>query len=368
MSKMKWLFESKPLEFVDDLEELLKDKLIANLRDDGKGHHHAKYAKRLEKFDMQIVPLEVDPMFTAGIHSESGIIYFGEGFLINADGENILTADVSENEKEWDQLNVLIRHELAHHLLAHQIRLAAALGEKTHIRTKFSQSLNRLKNIVSDDEIANLKYSEADKEIVRTMTLNGELIGGLITEDHRKDWVNLSVVEMYKKLEAEINAVHKQLSRGKKWSEITADMDLENDPVHRQIVHTYEVYADTESDSFIPGDLKTFIDSGYQVDGAAVKKDLADIIQKIYNVATGKSLSDSEIQTLITNIAQSSPVKKFDVFGNKKVEVYTPEEKFIAIETLKKFRSEYSLWYNRVMSSLDKLTEDELRELAELLK
>ena len=44
-------------EFMGDTEKRLKRKLIALLRDDGKGNHHAKYAERLEKFDIQIVPL-----------------------------------------------------------------------------------------------------------------------------------------------------------------------------------------------------------------------------------------------------------------------------------------------------------------------
>lgn len=36
-----------------------------------------------------------------------------------------------------------------------------------------------------DDEISNKKYTDEDKEIVRNMWLNGRLIGGLVTEDHR---------------------------------------------------------------------------------------------------------------------------------------------------------------------------------------
>ena len=42
-------------EFMTDREQKLKTRLIALLRDDGKGHRHAKFAKRLENFIIKIV-------------------------------------------------------------------------------------------------------------------------------------------------------------------------------------------------------------------------------------------------------------------------------------------------------------------------
>jgi hypothetical protein len=200
MPKLK-LFEAKPREFMSDLEKKLKRKLVNLLRDDGKGHHHAKYADRLELFDIQIVPLKVDPGFTAAISFDRGIIMIGEGFLTDPE--------------TFYQLNVLMRHELAHNLLMHQIRMAYKLGEPVYNHTSLSGTLHRLQNIIADDEISNRKYSEEDKSIVRNMILNGKEIGGLVTEDHRKDWINMSIEEMYDQLCEEIAVIHKKLKAKK---------------------------------------------------------------------------------------------------------------------------------------------------------
>jgi hypothetical protein len=364
------LLEAEYREYMDDDEKLLKQKLIDLLHDDGKGHHHAKYAKRLKKFDIQIVPIKADPNYTAAIYYDYAIIRIGEGFLVDSEGKRLDLNNKEDKDvlKALDQLGVLLRHELAHSLLMHQIRLAHKLGEMVHVKTSLSASLHRLKNLISDDEISNRKYTEEDKKIVRDMTLNGTLIGGLVTEDHRKSWLGKSVEEMWELICIEIDNICKKLKRGSNLQSIARSMDMENDPVDRQIIQTYAIYSDTESDSTIPGDLKTFIDNGCRVGDSTLRKDFAYIVHQIYKVLSSKPKSDEEIKKLIIKVAQSSPVKKLDLFGNKKVELYTPEEKYIAIETLKKFRSDYTLWYDKVISSLDELTDDELQELIELLK
>ena len=346
------LLEAKPREFMDDTEKRLKKKLIALLRDDGRGHHHAKYAERLEKFDIQIVPLEADPMFTAGIVFDKGIIYIGEGFLTDP--------------ATFYQLNVLLRHELAHNLLMHQIRMAYKLGEEEHSHMSLSKSLFRLHNIIGDDEISNRKYSEEDKVIVRNMTLNGIVIGGLVTEDHRKDWINLSIEEMYDRVCEEIKEIQKQLKKGKKLHDIA--FEKADDNITQEILSTYSIYSDINSDSIIPGSLKTFIDKGCIIDGHALRDDFIALITQIFNILDSKDADDEKIKQLLQKIAESSPVEKIDLFKNKKVVLYTPEEKYIAVETIKKFRSEYSEWYDKVLSSLDKLTDAELQELLNILK
>jgi hypothetical protein len=110
--KKTYLFEAR--HFMTSTEKKLKNQLIKLLRDDGKGHYHAKYAERLAKFDVNIVPLKEDPHFTAAISYEHGIVYVGEGFL--------------NDPKTFHQLNVVMRHELAHNLLMHEIRMMKKLG------------------------------------------------------------------------------------------------------------------------------------------------------------------------------------------------------------------------------------------------
>lgn len=351
VQKSTELLEAKPKEFMNDTEKRLKKKLIALLRDDGKGHRHAKYAERLEKFDIQIVPLKVDPMFTAAISFDRGIILVGEGFL--------------NDPATFYQLNVLLRHELAHNLLMHQIRMAYKLGEEVHSRTSLSQSLHQLQNVIADDEISNRKYSEEDKIIVRNMTLNGKLIGGLVTEDHRKGWIKMSVEEMYDQICAEIDEVQKKLLSGKNLMDIAKEKG--DDPVSRSILGTY-IYSDITSDSMFAGSLKTFIENGCKVAGKRLQDSFKIIVENIFSELSEDMPSDDEVKKLLIKVATSSPVEKLDLFSNKKVILYTPEEKYIAVETIKKFRSDYSEWYEKVLASLDELSDDEIQELLDMLK
>jgi hypothetical protein len=62
---MKVIKEAKVIQ--TDVEKKLKRKILALLRDDGKGHHHAKYAARLERFPLKIVPRSEEPDFVAAI-------------------------------------------------------------------------------------------------------------------------------------------------------------------------------------------------------------------------------------------------------------------------------------------------------------
>lgn len=352
------LTEDKPREFIaSDLEKKLKKKLIALLRDDGKGHHHAKYAERLEKFDIQIVPLSVDSNFTAAVYYDLGLIRISEGFL--------------NDPATFFQLNVLLRHELAHSLLMHQIRMAYKVGEEVHVRTGLSRSLHQLYNIIADDEISNRKYSEEDKIIVRNMTLNGKVIGGLVTEDHRKDWVKLSIEEMYDKICEEIEEIQKQIREGRSLTDIATEIG--DDSISGSILNTY-IYSDITSSSIIPGSLQAFVERGCTIAGQRWQKDYCDIAKNIYEILSNYeesselALDQDELKDLLIKVAMSSPVETLDLFGDKKVVLYTPEDKYIAVEVLKKFKDAYSDWYDKVVSSLDELSTSELQELLDLLK
>ena len=117
-------------------EKVLKKKLLALLRDDGQGHKHAKYAERLEDFIIKIVPYDEDPEMTAAISFDEATIYISDGFLKDPD--------------TFYQLNVLMRHELAHYLMQHQIRMMHKIIEKYGkdggTRISMSQSLHHLMN------------------------------------------------------------------------------------------------------------------------------------------------------------------------------------------------------------------------------
>ena len=337
----KKLFEASARHFMTDREKKLKKKLINLLRDDGKGHRHAKYAERLKKFDINIVPIVADPMFTAAISFDEGLIFIGEGFLVD---ENL-----------FYQLNVLIRHELAHNLLMHQIRMMHKLGNKSFEHIGMSRLIHRLFNIIEDDEISNRKYSEEDKKIVRNMWLNGRLIGGLVTEDHRPDWTKLTVEEMYDKLTEEIEQIQNKLLSGK------SNYINRNDFITGEILNTY-IYTDTLSSSIIKGSLDDFVSNGFKTSDGIWAKQFQEIALKIYDYLKDITVDSQDLNTMLDDIAKSSPIKQLDLKypadGKKIVTLYTPEEKYIALNVLKKFKSEYDEWYQKVKKVLNKYVSD----------
>lgn len=350
------LVEAKTRERMTDRERLVKKRLVALLRDDGKGHHHAMYAKRLEFFDLQIVPMAINPMFAASISFETGIIRIGESFILDLEDDFQLT-----------QLNVLIRHELAHAFLMHQIRMAYKLGDERYVKVKFSQSLNMLNNIIADDEISNKKYSVEDKEIVRAMTINGKVVGGLVTEDHRPGWQLLSIEEMYDLLCKEIEEAEAKILSGKRLRDLSGELRA-SDEVGIRVLDTFGIYANVDSESIISDTLESFIDKGYHIDDDTVLEGrFKEIVDIIFNTLKEDIPSDAELKELLNKIAKTSPIRDVDLFGDNKLVLYTPEEKYLALEVLKKFRSDFNAWYDRVTSKLSALNTEELRELIDLL-
>ena len=199
--KQKTIVEAPAREVSTKREQVLKKKLIALLRDDGKGHKHAKFAERLEDFIVKIVPYDEDPEMTAAVNFEEVTIYISDGFLKDPD--------------TFYQLNVLMRHELAHYLMQHQIRMMHKIiekyGEEGYTRISMSQSLHRLLNIIEDFEISNTRYTDADKIIIKNLILNGKTISGLITEQIRGGWSKMSVLQMYEALVDEIESIQQSI-------------------------------------------------------------------------------------------------------------------------------------------------------------
>ena len=92
--------------FMTDRERKVKKALCQLLIDKG----HRKYAERFWKLDFNIIDSKKHPDFTAAISFDEATVFISDGFL--GSGEGI-----------FNQLDVLLRHELAHNLMMHQIRL-----------------------------------------------------------------------------------------------------------------------------------------------------------------------------------------------------------------------------------------------------
>lgn len=340
--KSRNILEAK--RFMTDRERKLRAALVKLLRDDGKGHRHAKYAERLAKFDVNIVPLSADSNFTAAISFDTGVIYISEGFLLDP--------------SLFYQLNVLMRHELAHNLLMHQIRMMNYLGEDAWKIFGSSASLHKILNIIMDDEISNKKYSAEDKEVVRNMYLNGRVIGGLVTEDHRADWLDLPVEQLYDRIKKELDELHEQLINGFQLK-IKNDSTGQPDFITSNLASTF-MYNDTESSSIIKGSLDKFIKNGCSLktqNGAVqLSSEYRSVAEAIYNSLTVEPISAQQIEDLITLIARSHPAVKTDLIhpetGEIMVTLYSPESKLVAQNVLKKYRSAYDDWYKKVLKVL----------------
>lgn len=359
--------EAAPRQTMSKKEKLLKKKLIALLKDDGKGHRHAKFAARLEDFIVKIVSLKDDPDMTAAVNFEEVTIYISEGFLSDPD--------------TFYQLNVLMRHELAHYLMQHQIRMLDKLiskyGKEDGTRISMSMSIHRLLNIIEDFEISNKRYTSEDKLIVKNMTLNFEVIGGLVTEEIRKDWQSLNVIEMYDMLSKEIESIQQGLSWG--WSNygerVAAIGENDQDWLKKNIRNTVYIYANEKTPTNFFGEIDKFIKnkalyhfvpfdrSGKPciVKFSSLPKEYQEIITNIYNDISDPTNNYTKdlVRELIMSIVKSNPFEQLNLkniaTAKQIIKLHTPEEKFLAVDTLKAMIPTlelYKTWYDKVIKVL----------------
>jgi hypothetical protein len=338
------LFEAK--QHMTPKEKQLHKKLIKLLLDDGKGHHHKKFALRLKDFNIKIVTLKAKPNFTAAISFDLGMIYISEGFLLD--------------DSLFFQLNVLMRHELAHNLLMHQIRMMTHIGETYPDTWGGSQSLHDLLNIIEDMEISHEIYNDEDMDTVRQMYLNGRTIGGILTEDERPEWVDMPVEVMYKKLCEEIDAVHAQIAHG--IQSAISHHQKPDDFLTRNISDTINIYSDTQSMSMFDELLDDMAAKGFKVGGQEIRSDFKNIIKRLYDVNKASPYGPDEIEDMIQDIKNCSPIRIFKLIHPGTAELIvplnTPEQKQFAIEVLKKFRTEEVEWYNAVLSVMKRNNYD----------
>lgn len=166
-------------------EKLAKEKLIKLLRREGR----ATYARLFNEFDFNFTS---DPNVVAYMEPSKGRIVCNKGL-------------------DMGQISTVIRHEILHEFLSHQMRMidhiSKKLGYDVNALTdeQRDEVLNKIYsnkkfNIAGDYEISNRGYTDEDKRNVRTIKLNDQVLTGLVTEDDHPDWVDLSLEDMYDKL------------------------------------------------------------------------------------------------------------------------------------------------------------------------
>ena len=118
-------------------------------------------------------------------------------------------------------LTLIIRHEIMHEYLTHEIRAIRHLARKKGIDEddidditlediKKNLYSNDLFNIAGDYEISNRTYTDQDKKDIRRIKLNGQIVSGLVTELDHPDWVDLPLEDMYDLLQQEREQASKE--------------------------------------------------------------------------------------------------------------------------------------------------------------
>ena len=170
-------------------EKFAKQLIMTLLSEQG----YPTYAKLLNEFDLNLTK---NPAVVAFMDPAKGRIVVNRGL-------------------EETQVSVIIRHEILHSYLKHELRLLQKLARDRNIDydsladLELDELTTELKNILysnddfniaADYEISNLGYTDADKDAVRQINLNGQILSGLVTEDDHPDWIDYSVEDMYQEL------------------------------------------------------------------------------------------------------------------------------------------------------------------------
>lgn len=190
-------------------EKRAKREIIKRLIKDG----YRKYAALLDGRDLD-TNKKVDSGFDLNLTRKPGVTAY-----IQVDKGRIVINRLFDIEA----VSVVIRHELLHGFLQHQKRLINHVAQSRGLDPDKLDDLTQeeLKNyiysssspfnVVADFEISNRGYTDKDKDIIRNMVLDGEIISGLVTEDHFEDWTDLSLEEMWDKAMEERSKIIQKL-------------------------------------------------------------------------------------------------------------------------------------------------------------
>lgn len=315
--------------FMTREEREVKRQLCQLLIDRG----HTKYARRFWMLDFNIIDSKKHPDFTAAISFDEATVFISDGFL--GSGQGI-----------FNQLDVLLRHEMAHNLMMHQIRLMYVFKkihahdpDEAYKHISYSQTLHDLLNVIEDYEISNKRYTESDKDIVRDMQLNGRIIGGLVTEDDR-GWEKMSLEQMYEELSKELIQINSDIRSNPYWEPRTQIKHGKEvvDSIDYGAAKAIKLYNNVMKPSGIRAPIDVFMKSKIYKNWP---EEFQKLVKKIYDVFKDFT-SDPDKQRLldiVADIAVTSPQETFDLTHPDTGEIictlYTPEDKLLAGDILK---------------------------------
>jgi len=360
-----------------------------------------RYKKRLEAFNIRLLfpgDSEFDQIDTAAISFDDMTVYVNSGMLdmdyYNKNGE-------FRDAPHFNQMSMLIRHELSHNLLMHQVRMVKKLADKfPEMKLKTSGSLHEMLNILEDFEISNKRYTQEDKDLVRHTYLNGQFISGLVTEDHRAGWKDLSLEEMYDKIKEEIEEIYqpgtvankinkKDMPFGALANDKTHDGNWDDAADYKKLltqasakIHTYKNPKE-EADVY---DYDELMDQINYI--KSVNQDLGKSVETIANNLKSAIIDDpntpynnQDIENMIKEVQNSKfdeTVKLHNPQTNTVIcdDITTPEEKLITVEILNvilgktPYNSDFAKWKAQIEKHIDpnEFSEQEIQELIDILK
>ena len=162
------------------LSDAAKDQIIRVLRE----QNYPTYGWLLEVFDVYLTD---DPEVV--------------GYMLPERAKIVL----NENLNTY-QVSVVVRHEILHEYLSHGPR-----GQAYKQANPNKLIIGDDENIAADFEISNRGYTEADKRTIKNLMLGDQILKGLVTEQDRPGWENLTFEQMLDKLAEENEDIKKQL-------------------------------------------------------------------------------------------------------------------------------------------------------------
>ena len=205
----------------------MKKYLLDILRKEGR----RTFATILEKFDVNLIMGDPElKKCVAAICVPDMTVYFN--YVLYTYYKLTKDRKIPEDEQTGagsyspaEVLSVLVRHELMHYLLGHEIRLLQKLNLSPEKEAKYKKSaaIHGLSNIIKDFEISNKHYTDQDKELIRNLWVNGQLISGLVTEIAAPGWETLTLEQMEDKLEERADDYQQDLQKLLKNSPATGE-------------------------------------------------------------------------------------------------------------------------------------------------
>jgi len=268
------------------------------------------------------------------------------------------------------------------------------------MKLKTSSSLHNLTNILEDFEISNEWYSPEDKELVRHTYLNGQIIKGLVTEDHRAGWKDLSLEEMYDKIKEEIEEIYqpgtvankinkKGMPFGALANDKTRDSNWDDVADYNKLLTQASAQIHAYKNPKEEADVYDYDELMNQINYIkSVNPDLGKSVETIANNLKSAIIDDpktpynnQDIENMIKDVQKSKfdeTVKLHNPQTNAVIcdDITTPEEKLITVEILNvilgktPYNSDFAKWKAQIEKHIDpnEFSEQEIQELIDILK